>query len=142
MNILAFSIFAILAVVSLIHFYWALGGLWPGTDPKSLANTVIGVPNMERLPPASVTIVVSVAILAAALWPLMWRGLIDLPLPQFLVWLGMWVLIVVFVGRGIVGFMPFFKKSNSAQPFANLNARYFSPLCLLLGAGFATLMIF
>ena len=141
MNILAFAIFIILSAVSLVHLYWAFGGVWPGKDQKTLASTVIGVADMEQVPPATLTIAIAVAIFAAALWPLMWQGIVDILLSQMLVWLGMWVLIIVFIGRGIAGYMPFFKKSNSAEPFARLNARYFSPLCLLLGAGFATLMI-
>jgi len=140
MNFLAIAIFIVLSAVSLLHLYWAFGGLWPGKDQKSLVDTVIGGTDMKKMPPAIVTIAVAIAIFAAALWPLMWRGIIDHPLPQMLVLLGISVLIGVFIGRGIVGYLPVFKKSNSAEPFARLNARYFSPLCLLLGLGFTILL--
>lgn len=141
MNLIAIILSALLALIGLMHFYWAIGGLWPGKDEKSLARTVIGVKNIKKMPPMALTLLVSLAILAAAFWPLMWRGIIDYPLPQSLIWLGMIALTFVFLGRGIAGYLPFFKRSNGEQPFARLNARYYSPLCLLLGAGFAVLLL-
>ncbi|WP_018688286.1 DUF3995 domain-containing protein [Ahrensia kielensis] len=41
-TILALFIFVVLAITALIHIYWALGGLWPGTNEKTLPQTVIG----------------------------------------------------------------------------------------------------
>lgn len=70
----------------------------------------------------------------------MWSAQISYFIPQGMIWFAMWGLLAIFIGRGIMGFLPFFRKSNSEQPFAHLNAIYFSPLCILLGSGFAGLI--
>ena len=48
---------------------------------------------------------------------------------------------VVFLGRGIAGFTPWWRRLAPEQPFARLDVRYYSPLCLLIGLGFAVLAI-
>jgi len=142
MEIVAQILSVILLMVAALHFYWAVGGFWPGHDEASLTRTVIGATNMSTMPPRWLTIAVSLCIFAAALFPLMWSELMPDLLPGSLLGLGMWVLVLVFIGRGIAGYLPFFHKSNAAEPFATLNRKYFSPLCLMLGASFASLVIF
>ena len=142
MDALTWILSAILVAISAMHFYWGMGGLWPGTDEKTLANTVIGTRGRAAMPPAWLTNLVAVCIFVAALFPLMWRAQIPYTVPQNLIWLGMWLITIIFVGRGIGGYMPFFNKTNGAQPFADLNQKYYSPLCLAIGAGFASLLIF
>ena len=48
---------------------------------------------------------------------------------------------LVFLGRGIAGFTPWWRRLAPEQPFARLDVRYYSPLCLLIGLGFAVLAI-
>jgi len=138
---LAIFLSIILGLISAIHFYWAFGGIWPGTDKTSLARTVIGENNISRMPPSWLTFAVACAIAVAALWPLMWRSFVPYFLPQGLLWAGMIALSIVFIGRGIAGYMPFFTSITSEQPFARLNALYFSPLCLIIGTGFLALLL-
>ena len=140
MAIISWSIFLILGAISLLHLYWAFGGFWPGHDASSLANTVVGTKNMTTMPSTGVTIFVAACIFAAALLPLMWSAQIPYIIPQGLVWAGMWIVLFVFVSRGILGLSPFFNELSPMQPFASLNRKYYSPLCLLLGAGFASLI--
>jgi len=142
MEIIAVVLSLVLFIVATLHLYWAFGGLWPGNDEASLTKTVIGATSMSVMPPAWLTTMVSVCIFAAALFPLMWVNIIPVLLPKVLLLLGMWVLSLIFVGRGIAGYQPFFRKSNSEEPFAMLNQKYFSPLCLLLGGGFVSLVLF
>lgn len=137
---IAWLLFTVLTIIGALHLYWAFGGLWPGHDEKSLVRTAIGTTKYTSMPPKWLTALVSVCIFSAGLFPLMWSAQISYVIPQGMVWLGMWVLSAVFIGRGIAGYMPFFRKSNSAQPFADLNYRYFSPLCLLIGSGFVALI--
>jgi hypothetical protein len=47
----------------------------------------------------------------------------------------------VFLLRGAVGFAPAFWRSAEGTPFATLNTRYYSPLCLALGLGLVILLI-
>ncbi|MCF6320200.1 MAG: DUF3995 domain-containing protein [Rhizobiaceae bacterium] len=142
MEFIAVILSLVLFVIAALHLYWALGGLWPGIDKASLTRTVIGATNMSTMPPAWLTVAVSACIFAASLFPLMWENLMPDLLPKVILLLGMWVLSLVFIGRGIAGYQPFFRKSNSEEPFASLNRKYFSPLCLLLGGGFISLVLF
>ena len=48
---------------------------------------------------------------------------------------------LVFLGRGIAGFTPAWRRLTPEQPFATLDVRYYSPLCLAIGTGFAALAI-
>ena len=140
MTIISWILSAVLGTISAVHFYWAIGGLWPGTDETSLARTVIGQEKMKAMPPRWLTALVALCIAAASIIPLMWSAVISYAVPQGLVWIAMWVLILVFFGRGIAGYLAFFRKQHSAQPFADLNRKYYSPLCLLIGAGFVMLI--
>jgi len=141
MDAAAFAIAITLTIVAVVHAAWAAGAVWPGTDEASLSKTVVGTPGATKMPPRSLTGVVAALIFLAALWPLFWRGLLPYPhiVPQTLVWLGMWVLALVFLGRGVAGYLP--AMARTEQPFARLNRFCFSPLCLLLGLGFLLLVL-
>lgn len=142
MDSLAVILFCILVLIAGMHFYWAFAGFWPGNDEVSLARTVVGEKNISKMPSRLLTLAVAAAIFAASLWSLMWRSIIPYSLPQGFLWLGMVVLTMVFLGRGIVGYLPFFTDKMCEQPFARLNALYFSPLCLAIGAGFVALLVY
>ncbi len=72
---------------------------------------------------------------------MLWLGWIVTPAPDWLLTAGMAVLSMVFIARGIAGFVPAVKKMNSEEPFATLNARYFSPLIVLLGLILTVLLL-
>ena len=129
----ALFIALVLGLTSALHFYWAAGGMWPARDEQSLARTVIGGNGIAGMPDRRLTIAVASCIALAAVWPMLWLGWIVTPAPDWLLTAGMAVLSIVFIARGIAGFVPAVKKMNSEEPFATLNARYFSPLIVLLG---------
>ncbi|WP_026481335.1 DUF3995 domain-containing protein [Ahrensia sp. 13_GOM-1096m] len=132
-TILVLFIFVVLAITALIHIYWALGGLWPGINEKTLSKTVIGSTGIKAMPPRWVTALVSVGIWGAAIWPMLWLNWIPHPLPNWIVTAGMFVLTAIFIIRGLGGLLPIARHMNSEEPFATLNLRYFSPLITLLG---------
>jgi len=137
----ALALFVVLASIALLHGYWAAGGLWPGADETDLIRRVIGEPRRTRMPPAWMTWTVAAAIAVTAIWPLFAAGLVRLPVPDHLV-LGVAVLIgIVFLLRGIAGFTPAWRRRHAAQPFAGRDRRLFSPLCLVLAAGYAILVL-
>jgi hypothetical protein len=41
----------------------------------------------------------------------------------------------VFLLRGAVTYMPFWRRVAPEQPFARLDRQYYAPLCLLIGVG-------
>lgn len=51
-NPVAFSLAAVLIAISLLHFAWAAGVYWPGKDPLSLSDKVMGAAPGASLPPA------------------------------------------------------------------------------------------
>ena len=69
------------------------------------------------------------------------RGLAPVQLPQVLTFAGGAVLTAVFGLRGLLGVFPAFEKMAPEQPFLSLNRRYYSPLCLAIGIGFALLVV-
>lgn len=140
MPVLVWLIAIVLGATALIHLYWAAGGMWPADDEKTLARTVVGSNGIRTMPPRWLTMLVALGIALAAFWPMMWLDWIATPLPHWLVTAGMVVLCLVFLGRGIAGFVPAIKRMNSEEPFATLNARYFSPLIIFLGAAFVYLL--
>lgn len=137
----ALFIALVLGLTSALHFYWAAGGMWPARDEQSLARTVIGGNGIAGMPDRRLTIVVASCIALAAVWPMLWLGWIVTPAPDWLLTAGMAVLSIVFIARGIAGFVPAVKKMNSEEPFATLNARYFSPLIVLLGLILTVLLL-
>ena len=137
---IAWVLFTILSVISALHLYWAFGGIWPGRDEKSLAQTVIGANNITRMPPVWLTALVAILIFCAGLIPLMWSAVVPYSIPQGMVWIAMWVLAFIFLGRGIAGYLPFFRNPNNQQPFADLDMKYFSPLCIAIGTGYLGLI--
>ena len=60
-------------------------------------------------------------------------GWILPPLPGALFVLGAIGAALVFLARGIAGFTPAWRRLTPEQPFARLDVRYYSPLCLLIG---------
>jgi len=146
LELLAVFLGFLLLVISAIHFYWALGGVWPASDEITLVKTVIGSPPSKNgipasMPPRMLTFLVAIAILAAAFFPIIWAGLIlPYPIHASLVMIGMWVLTAIFLLRGITGMLPFFDRFSPEEPFRSLNRKYYSPLCLLIALGLGLLI--
>lgn len=136
---LAVSIFVTLTIVALLHAYWAIGGRWPGHDELSLARTVVGSKGITTMPARGPTLAVAVVILLAGVAALARVDLVPVPLPPMLRSVAVTALAVVFFGRGISSFTPWFRASQSEEPFATLDRRLYGPLCLALGTGFAVL---
>ena len=137
---IALLIAALLGITAGLHLYWALGGLWPGRSVADLESRVIGTLT-GRMPPRLLTLGVALAIGLAGLWPLIFLGHIDVPLPRGLVVFGMWALTGIFGLRGAVTYVPGLWPSRQDLPFYRLNRRWFSPLILAIGAGFLWLLL-
>jgi hypothetical protein len=132
---------AVLAALAGIHLYWAAGGVWPGTDQKSCARAVAGFRGIDRMPPPPAGVAVALALFAAAGLALVLSGRPgSTPAASLLLLLGVGAAFV-FLGRGIAGFTLAWRRLTPEMPFARNDVRWFSPLCLAIGAGFALLTI-
>ena len=141
---LAWSLFAVLVAIAALHLYWAAGGMWPAHDEHGLARMVVGAAN-EAMPPKALTIVVALVIATAAFVPLWVAGLLSLPFDGALPsWARTTVCFaggLVFGLRGSVGLTPQWARLLPKEPFASLNRRFYSPLCIGLGLGFAAIAL-
>ncbi|MCW5747658.1 MAG: DUF3995 domain-containing protein [Alphaproteobacteria bacterium] len=138
--VIAIALFATLAAIALAHAWWAAGGIWPAADAAALAHGVIG-DGRRRMPPAWMSGAVAAVLAVVAVWPLLLAGLLAPTVPQAAVVGVGAVFAAVFVVRGIAGYMPAWRRHFAAEPFATRDRRYFSPLCLVLAAGFAALLV-
>ena len=131
MTIIALILSAVLIVVAAVHLLWALGWWFPIRDEAALVKAVVGIKDAERMPgPIPCAVVVACLLIAAGL-PWIADG-----------WLrqsGLVISATVFLIRGILPWRPFWRRMTPQEPFATLDRRYYGPMCLALGAGFAVL---
>jgi hypothetical protein len=139
MLILACALSAILLLITALYVYWGIGGIWPGRDAASCARAVVGFRGVEEMPSPPAAFAVAACLALATLWPMALEGVFATPfapggLAATAVMIGL-----IFLGRGIAGFTPWWRRLAPEQPFARLDTRLYSPLCILLGAGFVVL---
>ncbi len=138
-NIAAALLMIVLALLAALHFYWGLGGRWPGHDDRSLVEMVVGRTRDMKAPNFWACLFVTGALLMAAFLVAVHGGAVELPLPDWarvIVRVGFWTAFAVFAGRGIAGFVPAAFRYAEGTPFVQLNLLYYSPLCLAIAAGF------
>lgn len=137
-NLIGAIIAIALLAIAFAHFMWAVGRRWPVRDEKLLARTVIGTPQVEKMPSKIASFGVAVFTLTACVLALavadhvsggLWLDLVALALA------------LVFLGRGAVGFTPAWAEKTPEEPFRTLDRKTYSPLCLGIGAGFVVLVI-
>jgi hypothetical protein len=138
---LAIALFVVLQTIADLHAAWGFGWRWPSDSEAGLARTVVGKSGITRMPSLTASLVVAVLLTAASLWPLFVAGLLPALWPVWLTQLAGLGLAAVFIGRGIAGYVPAWRRRFSEQPFASLDQRAYSPLCLAVGVGILTLLI-
>ncbi len=131
----------VLIVIAVLHILWGLNIWWPIRSEAALAKAVVGAKGITKMPPPAASFAVAIALLAGAWWALALGGVVTTWIfSDSLVTLGGYALVAVFVLRGIAGYTAFWARQCPEQPFHRLDRLYYSPLCLLLGAGFALLL--
>ncbi len=131
MKILIASILSLVFFsLAVIHVYWGFGG-------KS--GSAASIPTKENdkpviKPGAIDCFVVAIALLSFGIFTLVKAGVILFALPTWLLDYGLWVIAAIFLLRAIGEFkyVGFFKKIKTTQ-FGELDTKYYSPLCLVIG---------
>ncbi|WDR03869.1 DUF3995 domain-containing protein [Devosia algicola] len=135
---IAALMFVPLLAVALAHLLWSMGRTWPIRDEKLLAQTVTGFENVERMPPKLASLAVAIITMASGIAALsladhdsggVWLTLLGVPLAA------------VFITRGAIGYTKRWADKTPHLSFRYNDRRVYSPLCLLLGAGFVALTI-
>ncbi len=129
-TLIGLLLFFIFSFLSVIHFYWGLGGKWG-------ANAAIPTrENNEKVmnPKLFECFVIAFGLLGFGLFILVKTQILPLSLPNWLMKYGLWVLSTIFILRAIGDFkyVGFFKRIKSTQ-FGQLDTKYYSPLCLVVG---------
>ena len=127
-----------LLVVAFAHLLWALGTNWPISSEALLAQTVVGRTGITRMPNRLLTLFIAIVLFALGIIAMGLGGHDDGGTIRTV--LGA-LCAVVFLGRGVAGYTPGWRARYSAEPFATLDRRNYSPLCLWIGAGFLILVL-
>ena len=134
---LALLLATILTFLGALHIYWVLGGRWGSAAViPTLSHEASNQNKTETAlfkPPPVATLTVAAALLIAALLVLLRADLIDVPLLEGVARVAVWFLAFVFLLRSIGDFryLGFFKRVHDTR-FAQMDSRYYSPLCLVL----------
>ena len=127
MTILSLLISAVLALIALVHALWGFGIWVPIRNEEALAHAVVGARGVTRMPgpiPCFLVVAGLVAVIIA-IWAQagLFRSVI------------LWGAAVVFLGRGLIAFMKFWRGMAPVEPFATNDRRFYGPLSLSLAVG-------
>jgi Protein of unknown function (DUF3995) len=136
MTAVASILSAALLVITALHVYWGLGGVWPGRDQASCARAVVGFRGLDEMPSAFASFAVAACMALATLWPMAMISAFATPFSSEGLIAVAFLLSLIFLFRGILGFTPQWRRLTPEIPFATLDVKLYSPLCLLLGCGF------
>jgi hypothetical protein len=139
--IISIMLTVLLTTIALLHFYWAAGGLWPGQSATELAAIVVGRPGMRAMPSMRLSVLVAVILAGFAAWPFVLSPLVSRFIAPQLAVAGSVISAAVFLLRGVAGYTSAMTRRHSAEPFASYNRILYSPICLLIGAGFLVLAL-
>lgn len=136
--LIASLMFIALLAVAVAHFIWSIGQSWPIRDEKLLAQTVVGFRNIERMPPRLASLTIALLTMAAGILALALADHDSGGAPLTLLGLAP---AIIFLARGAVGYTAWWADKTPEPNFRLNDRRVYSPLCLLLGAGFLALVI-
>lgn len=139
--VFAFALALLLSAIAGLHAYWGRGGLWPASSEDELVATVIGNARARRMPSPGLSLLVALAIAVTAIWPLLLEQMPGVAATRPFILLGGLAIMAVFLLRGVAGFLPAWRRLHPREPFASYDRRYYSPLCLLIAAGYAVLLL-
>jgi hypothetical protein len=128
---------AILLALAALHAVWGFGIWWPIADEAGLARTIAGFRRIQRMPSGAASFAVAAALAVSALIAVL---LADGVRIGGLVFIGGAGCALVFLGRGIAGYMPAWASLTPEEPFRTYDRTYYSPLCLAIGFAFLVLL--
>ena len=125
MTVVALALAAVLALIALLHVYWAVRGVGSGAAVPGRQD---GTPLFR--PGRGASLLVAMALLVAALIVLAQADVIRLGIPEALVTVGIWSVALAFAARTIGDFRyaGLFKRVRGTA-FARADTRLFTPLC-------------
>ena len=128
---LSLSLFALLIVMAGLCAFWAQGAHWPFASAPALASWVVGDAKATGMPPPQQMRMIALWLALAALTMLALGLDLPAPLNQIATYAGAGFC-VLFAIRGIIGFLPFWRRRYGGQPFAVIDGLIYSPGCILI----------
>jgi hypothetical protein len=138
---LAIVVAAAVYAIAVLHAAWGFGSYWPAASAEALAKSAVGTAGITRMPRPSQCFAVAAILAGVAAWPLFAVDLLPEAWPRWLTLLAGAGIAAVFLGRGLAGYTRSWRRRFSEEPFATYDRRYYSPLCLALGAGYLSILI-
>jgi hypothetical protein len=122
---------AIFLALGGLHFYWGVGGRWPGKDDDSLRLLASGA---RSGPMYGFFACAMVAFALASAAAVVYAGHSALMGSSFawVVTAGYVVMALVFGLRGLAPYVSRAFEYARGTPFFEMNRRYYAPLCLLI----------
>lgn len=133
MTILISSLIAVLGAVAVVHALWGAGVWFPLRNEEKLVRAVVGATDATRMPGPIPCGVVSGALVAV---------IIALTAPESFprdILLG--VAAAALILRGLLAWLPLWRRMTSREPFATLDQFAYGPLCLITGSGIAFVVL-
>lgn len=128
---LSLSLFALLIVMAGLCAFWAQGAHWPFASAPALASWVVGDAKATGMPPPQQMRMLALWLALAALTMLALGLDLPAPLNEIATYAGAGFC-VLFAIRGIIGFLPFWRRRYGGQPFAVIDGLIYSPGCILI----------
>tara|TARA_B100001245_G_scaffold230458_1_gene210029 strand:+ start:529 stop:951 length:423 start_codon:yes stop_codon:yes gene_type:complete len=127
LNLLLTTVFFFLAA---IHIYWVFGGKWGHS--QAIPTDKDG--NFIFAPGAAATVIVAFGLSLFGLFYLNNSGLISINWPAKINSIGAWAIPCIFSLRALGDFkyVGAFKRVKGTE-FAEMDSKFFSPLCFILG---------
>ena len=119
----------IFLVLAAIHIYWAFGG-----KSGAAASVPTNEKNIPVIKPGFMDcLAVAAGLFCFGAFVLIRSGIFSLSMPGWLFNYGLWLISAIFFLRAIGEFkyVGFFKKIKNTR-FAQMDTKYYSPLCLLI----------
>lgn len=130
---LVFILTPILGVVAVLHVLWGIGFWFPIRDEERLVRCVVGAAGATRMPGP-----IPCALVAAAVTVVMFALLAS---PNWARTFVLWLSGIVFLARGVLAWVPMWRKMTPQEPFATLDRTLYGPMCLFLGAGILAVVL-
>ena len=128
---LSLSLFALLIVMAGLCAFWAQGAHWPFASAPALASWVVGDAKATGMPPPQQMRMLAFWLALAALTMLALGLDLPAPLNEIATYAGAGFC-GLFAIRGIVGFLPFWRRRYGGQPFVVIDGLIYSPGCILI----------
>ncbi|MFG3049624.1 DUF3995 domain-containing protein [Kitasatospora sp. NPDC048239] len=128
------AVAGVLAATGALHAVWTVTP-WPARTPEEFADTVIGTG--DTVPPVAACLAVAGLLGTAAYLVGAEAGVLPAAGAKRVRRAGVRTVAGVLLARGAAGPLLFGGLTERTERFKRLNARYYSPLCLALGAGAA-----